>query len=336
MDDATRQKIEQDVKGHPVVLFMKGTPQAPRCGFSATVAGILDELVGEYKSVDVLADSALRDGIKEYSDWPTIPQLYVKGQFVGGCDIVREMYESGELHETLGVKLDAVEPPRIEVSAAAAQALQEALAEASAEEPGGAHYIRVEVASDFQHALSVGTKKPRDVEVRVSSANGAAANVSAANISAANVSAANGGLALLLDRASARRAGGLSIDFVDGPDGPAFKLENPTEPPRVKSLSVKELRAKMQAEPGLKLFDVRAQKEREQALIEGSRLLDREAQQEIMKLDKATPLYFHCHHGGRSQQAAEHYLRQGFKKVFNVVGGIDAYAAEIDKTLPRY
>jgi monothiol glutaredoxin len=316
MDDATRQKIEQDVKGHPVVLFMKGTPQAPRCGFSATVAGILDELVGEYKSVDVLADSALRDGIKEYSDWPTIPQLYVKGQFVGGCDIVREMYESGELHETLGVKLDAVEPPRIEVSAAAAQALQEALAEASAEEPGGAHYIRVEVASDFQHALSVGTKKPRDVEVRVS--------------------AGGSGLALLLDRASARRAGGLSIDFVDGPDGPAFKLENPNEPPRVKSLSVKELRAKMQAEPGLKLFDVRAQKEREQALIEGSRLLDREAQQEIMKLDKATPLYFHCHHGGRSQQAAAFFLSHGFSNVYNVTGGIDAWSLEVDPKVPRY
>ena len=316
MDDATRQKIEQDVKGHPVVLFMKGNPQAPRCGFSATVAGILDELVGEYKSVDVLADSALRDGIKEYSDWPTIPQLYVKGQFVGGCDIVREMYENGELHETLGVKLDAVEPPRIQVSAAAAQALQEALAEASSEEPAGTHFIRIEVASDFQHALSVATKKPRDVEVRVS--------------------AGAGGLALLLDRASARRAGGLSIDYVEGPDGPAFKLENPNEPPRVKSVSVKELQAKMQADAGLKLFDVRAQKEREQAAIAGSRLLDREAQQEIMELDKATPLYFHCHHGGRSQQAAAFFLSHGFSNVFNVTGGIDAWSLEVDPKVPRY
>src|SRR6185436_8108058 len=124
MDDATRQKIDRDVKGHPVVLFMKGTPEAPRCGFSATVAGILDELVGEYKTVDVLADAQIRDGIKEYSDWPTIPQLYVKGEFVGGCDLVREMYENGELHEALGVQLDAVDPPRIVVSEAAAQALQ--------------------------------------------------------------------------------------------------------------------------------------------------------------------------------------------------------------------
>ena len=312
MDDATRQKIEQDIKGHPVVVFMKGTPQAPRCGFSATVAGILDELVGEYKSVDVLADGALRDGIKEYSDWPTIPQLYVKGQFVGGCDIVREMYENGELHETLGVKLDAVEPPRVNVSAAASKALQEALAEASSEEPEGTHYIRVEIAGDFQHALSVGTKKPRDVEVNVS------------------------GLRLLLDRASARRAPGLSIDYVDGPDGPAFKLENPNEPPRVKSVSVKELQAKMKADAGLRLFDVRAQKEREQAAIDGSRLLDREAQQDIMKLDKATPLYFHCHHGGRSQQAAAFFLSHGFSNVYNVTGGIDAWSVEVDPNVPRY
>src|SRR5262245_11224644 len=118
MDEATRQQIEQEVKSHEVVLFMKGTPQAPRCGFSATVAGILDELVGNYKSVDVLADGRIREGIKEYSDWPTIPQLYIKGQFVGGCDLVREMYENGELHEALGVKLDALETPRVNVSAA--------------------------------------------------------------------------------------------------------------------------------------------------------------------------------------------------------------------------
>src|SRR5688572_6982471 len=111
MDQATRQKIEEDVKNNDVVLFMKGTPQAPRCGFSATVAGILDELLGQYKTVDVLSDGKLREGIKEFSDWPTIPQLYVKGQFVGGCDIVREMYENGELHDALGVQLDAVAPP---------------------------------------------------------------------------------------------------------------------------------------------------------------------------------------------------------------------------------
>ncbi len=311
MDEATRQKIEEDVKNNDVVLFMKGTPQAPRCGFSATVAGILDELVGKYKTVDVLADGKLREAIKEYSDWPTIPQLYVKGQFVGGCDIVREMYENGELHETLGLQLEAVEPPRVSVSKAAAGALAEALAEATSQDPSAA-FIRIEVAADYQHSLSVSEKKPRDVQVQVD------------------------GLTLLLDRASARRAGGLSIDYIEGPDGPAFKLENPNEPPRVKSVSVKELQAKMQAEPGLQLFDVRSQKERDQAVIAGSRLLDRAAQQYIQTLDKATPLYFHCHHGQRSQQAAAFFLSHGFSNVYNVSGGIDAWSVEVDPSVPRY
>src|SRR5688572_8952117 len=165
MDEATRKKIEEDVKSNDVVLFMKGNPQAPRCGFSATVAGILDELVGEYKTVDVLSDGRVREGIKEYSDWPTIPQLYVKGEFVGGCDLVREMYETGELQETLGLKAEPVTPPKIEISAAAAQALGEALDEASSQEPGGVHHIRVEIDGDYQHALSVSAKQARDVEV---------------------------------------------------------------------------------------------------------------------------------------------------------------------------
>ena len=311
MDEATRRKIEEDVKNNDVVLFMKGSPQAPRCGFSATVAGILDELVGTYKTVDVLADGKLREGIKEFSDWPTIPQLYVKGQFVGGCDIVREMYENGELHETLGVQLEAVEPPRISVSKGAASALAEALAEARSQEPGE-HFIRDEVAADFQHSLSVSEKKPRDVEVPVE------------------------GLTLLLDRASARRASGLSIDYVEGPDGPAFKLENPNEPPRVKSVTVQELREKMQADASLQLFDVRSQKERDLALIAGSRLLDKAAQQYIQTLDKATPLYFHCHHGQRSQQAAAFFLSHGFSNVYNVSGGIDAWSLEVDPSVPRY
>jgi monothiol glutaredoxin len=89
--------ISKAVTDHPVVLFMKGEPDQPRCGFSATVVQILDHLGVEYAGVDVLQSDALREGIKSYSDWPTIPQLYVKGEFVGGCDIVREMFQSGEL-----------------------------------------------------------------------------------------------------------------------------------------------------------------------------------------------------------------------------------------------
>ncbi len=97
-----KDKIREQVTGHPVVLYMKGTPQFPQCGFSATVAEILKRSgVDDYLAVNVLEDPEIRQGIKAYANWPTVPQLYVKGEFVGGCDILREMYESGELEQVL-------------------------------------------------------------------------------------------------------------------------------------------------------------------------------------------------------------------------------------------
>ena len=93
--------IAKSVADNPVILFMKGVPEEPRCGFSAVTVQILDHLGVDFVGVDVLQSDALRDGIKSFSDWPTIPQLYVKGEFVGGCDIVREMFQSGELKSLL-------------------------------------------------------------------------------------------------------------------------------------------------------------------------------------------------------------------------------------------
>ena len=100
MTDA-RSKIDELVKANDVVLFMKGTALFPQCGFSSRAIAILDRLEANYETIDVLQDPEVRNGIKEYSDWPTIPQLYVKGEFVGGSDIMMEMFESGELQELL-------------------------------------------------------------------------------------------------------------------------------------------------------------------------------------------------------------------------------------------
>jgi monothiol glutaredoxin len=97
---AIEQFIANEVKSNDVVLFMKGTPQFPQCGFSGQVVQILDHLGVNYKGLNVLENAELRDGIKAFSNWPTIPQLYVKGEFVGGCDIVREMFQAGELQQT--------------------------------------------------------------------------------------------------------------------------------------------------------------------------------------------------------------------------------------------
>jgi monothiol glutaredoxin len=93
--------IDNEVKSNDIVLFMKGTPQFPQCGFSGQVVQILDYIGVEYKGINVLADADLRQGIKDYSNWPTIPQLYIKGEFIGGCDIIREMFQSGELQSQL-------------------------------------------------------------------------------------------------------------------------------------------------------------------------------------------------------------------------------------------
>src|SRR5271169_2754441 len=105
MTDANAiDRIKQDITDHTVVLFMKGTPVFPQCGFSAAVVQILTQLGVKFKGIDVLSDPAVRQGIKDFSSWPTVPQLYVKGEFVGGCDIIREMFESGELRELLSTR----------------------------------------------------------------------------------------------------------------------------------------------------------------------------------------------------------------------------------------
>jgi monothiol glutaredoxin len=228
----------------------------------------------------------------------------VKGEFVGGCDIVREMYENGELEQALGLEPQSVELPSVTITSAAAEALSGAI-------EGDDEFVRLKIDSDFQHGLSVGPRQPRDLEVTSS------------------------GIKLLLDRGSARRAEGLKIDYTRGPEGPAFRIENPNEPPRVKNISVQELKSKLAAGP-VELFDVREQKERDVAQIEGARLLDKGAQDHILALDKKTPLYFHCHHGGRSQKAAAFFLSKGFENVYNVSGGIDAWSLEIDPSVPRY
>ena len=104
MDNLIAERIRQDIGANDVVLYMKGSPVFPQCGFSAAVVQVLSHMGVKFKGVDVLQDPGLRQGIKDFSSWPTVPQLYVKGEFVGGCDIVREMFQSGELEDLLKTK----------------------------------------------------------------------------------------------------------------------------------------------------------------------------------------------------------------------------------------
>src|SRR5437763_13029753 len=127
LDSETRKKIEQLVASDSVVLFMKGSRSFPQCGFSASVVNILNTLIPKYTTVNVLSDADVRQGLKEYSDWPTIPQLYVKGELIGGSDIVRSMHEKGELAGKLGVTLAQAAAPALTVTAKALEVLRGAL-----------------------------------------------------------------------------------------------------------------------------------------------------------------------------------------------------------------
>ncbi len=315
LPESTRVRIRELLGNHRVVLFMKGTRLAPQCGFSASVVELLDTWIDDYSTVDVIADAELRDAIKTFADWPTIPQLYVAGEFIGGADILRELADQGELATALGVgDLAATQPrPTITVSEAAAAAIVAAFASPDIE---AGDLLRLAIDARYRNDLSIGPRRPDDVIVE------------------------SRGVVIALDRGSARRAEGVTIDYVETAEGVGFKLDNPAGPQPVRSISATELAQRMAearaAGQTFHLYDVRTEEEVERAFIAGAVLLEPEVADEIALLAHDTPLYFHCHHGIRSQRAAEHFVDRGFRAVYNLVGGIDAWSEQVDPTVPRY
>lgn len=309
LNEQTRSRIQQILDQHPLVLFMKGSRQQPRCGFSAQVVSILDGLGIEYRDIDVLSDPSLRDGIKEFGNWPTIPQLYSKGSLIGGCDIIKQLDESGELLSSLGVdaKASEVAPPTLKLDAAAIAAIREAGQEA---QPG--QQLRMEIRNSGR-SIDMYFDDPRASDVVVE----------------------QGGIRILFDRASARLANGISIEFVPGANG-GFKIDNPNVPGRVRALSATELKGRLDRGEKLRLYDVRSDAERNIAAIAGAQPFDAAARAELEKLPKDTSLVFHCHHGMRSQAAAEAVMQLGFQNVWNLTGGIDAWSQQVDSKVRRY
>jgi len=299
-------RIASLLQQHPVVLFMKGSPQAPRCGFSAATAGVLNELLGDYASVDVLADPEIREGIKAYGNWPTIPQLYVKGELVGGADIVQSMYNNGELQKLFGLPEPDRTLPQLTITDAAAQGIRAALADA---EEG--LVLQLAIDARFHAEFHLAPATPGAIE-----------------------SAANG-ITIQMDVATAQRARGIRIDWVSTPQGEGLAIDNPNAPAALKTLSVRELKTRLDA-GDITLIDVRPPQERALATIaEEFRTFD-EGIDALSRLPKDTALAFLCHSGARSAQAAEHFRSLGFGTVYNVAGGIDAWSREVDATVPRY
>ncbi len=306
LTQSTRDRIEHILAEHPVVLFMKGSRMQPQCGFSATVVGILDRMLPDYHTVDVLADLEIREGVKVYSEWPTIPQLYVRGEFLGGCDLVQQMYRSGDLHTELGVTANAENVPEIRISDAAARVLTEAI---SQHQDG---VIQLVIGANWQHEFRLAEGSSSGVRVTAN------------------------GIELLFDAESAARANGLSIDLSEASGEPEFIIENPNSPQAVRQMTVQELKQSQDAGDALHLYDVREAAEREIAVLPGAKHLTEEVIAEIDALPRDALLVFHCHSGVRSQAAAEYFARQGFSNVRNLAGGIDAWSREIDPEVARY
>lgn len=306
MSSDIEQRIESAIASSKVVLYMKGTRTQPQCGFSATVVGILDNLIPDYATVNVLEDPEIREGIKAYSNWPTIPQLYVDQEFLGGCDVIQQMYNSGQLHETLGLSAVSRTVPTISISDTAATAIKQT----TAQHPGVS--VHLKISPTWQHEFSLAPAQGHEIK------------------------ATSNGIEILFDLDSAARAEGLTLDLTEDGGESGFVINNPNAPPAVNQMTVETLKGLLDNGDAPYLYDVRPADERAIASIAGAKMLDDEAILEIEGLAKDTMLIFHCHHGSRSQQAAEYFRQQGFTNVHNVSGGIDAWSQQIDPSVNRY
>jgi monothiol glutaredoxin len=263
--------------------------------------------VPSFGHVDVLSDPEIREGIKAYGQWPTIPQLYVGGELLGGSDIIEQMLNSGELHQALGLAAPDRTPPTIEISPAAAEAIGRAMAGA---DDGAVLHLSVDPRFNARFEL-----KPASGQEIVAEA---------------------AGLRLHLDLASVPRANGIRIDWVEDPRGAGLAIHNPNAPPPVKAMSVQQLHDHVIA-GSIDVIDVRPAHARALAPFpHPHEVLDEDSRERLEALPKDLPIAFLCHHGQSSRQAAEYFRGLGFHDLHNVEGGIDAWSVEIDPSVPRY
>ncbi|MGY6631981.1 MAG: Grx4 family monothiol glutaredoxin [Wenzhouxiangella sp.] len=295
LDPSVRERIEQQVASHDVVLYMKGTPKMPQCGFSAKTAGMLDSLLaGAYASFNVLEDESIREGIKAFGNWPTIPQLYVKGELIGGCDIVTEMFNAGELHELFGLDKPDRTPPEITITDKAAAKVNEFLAAY----PG--QHLHFTIGSDWDAQFHVGPRQGHEIMTE------------------------SAGITVLMDLATAQRAKGATIDWTESVQGEGLSLDLPGAPPPVKSLTPAELQDRLNAGEHLMVVDTRSETDRQTRPVDFARPLDAALMAELKDADRELPLVFMCNVGVSSQAVAEHYRKQGFTRIYNLDGGVQA------------
>jgi len=300
LDSETRGIIDNLLSTNKVVLFMKGTPQQPQCGFSAKTTAALDMLIPDFMSVNVLDHPTIREGIKEYANWPTIPQLYIDGELIGGSDIVLDMMNSGDLADALGVDKPATIQPTITISDDGIAAMKNALESQS----GG--ILHLQISATWTHQIALDESRDGDICVTVS------------------------GIEFHMDPWTAARADGLKMILEEDLTGTRFIFDNPNAPPPVNQMTVHALKARLDGDDEIILIDVRPEDEHHKDSIDGSRLWDDEMRLIVEALPKDTEIIVHCQIGGRSQALADALRQRGYTNLHNVTGGIKAWAEEID------
>jgi monothiol glutaredoxin len=299
--------IESFIKKNHTALFMKGNKEQPQCGFSRQVVDALNTLTHDYETFDVLSDPEIREAIKKYSSWPTIPQLYIGGEFIGGCDITLDLMAKGQLATLLKVP-KCTQAPSIKLTPSAQGAFQRAIADSASPN----EVVRVVVPANFEHELSFDQAGPQDFLIKL------------------------GDITLAIDPYSAARAANLSIDYVEDKLDGGFAFQNPNCPPPVQEISAQELKDWHDTGKPLLLIDARPEEERKLAHIDFAKPLSSFGPDDLAKIEKEAVVVFHCHHGGRSKRLAEKWRLRGFTKLYNLTGGIAAWSQMVDKNVPNY
>ena len=301
LDSATHKRIQTLLNDHQVVLFMKGNPQQPMCGFSATAVNTLNELLPDYHTVNVLDDPLIREGIKAFSNWPTLPQLYVKGELLGGSDIIRQMYGSGELHQLFGLPEPERSVPNITITDKALDVIKQHVADVEDQ------VLHLEIGPDHNAGFRLDAAGKHDIVAHTK------------------------GLDVHLDPSSAKRAQGIVIDWVSTVQGEGLSLRFPGAQ-QVKSLDVQRLQQHLDKR-SITLIDVRTGALRaNHAALPQARILEDEGYDAFAKLPKDTPIAFICQRGHASQAIAERFTACGFTQIHNVEGGVEAWEAMYQET----
>lgn len=296
MNTETKQIIENLISKNDCVLFMKGTPSHPQCGFSSNTVTIVKELLGDdFITFNVLENNEVREGIKEYGNWPTIPQVYVKSELIGGNDIVTEMYNTGELHSLLNLPQPDRTPAVIKITDKAKENILAGI------ENIGSNVLMLSIDGQFNTRFSI--DKPKGYEVVSEVAD----------------------IKIYMDVGTAKRANGIEIDWVEDLQGAGLVIKNPNEPKPVNQLTIESLRTGIEKGQYTHIYDVRSEEQFNNQNIPGSKRLDKENMQFIESLDKDTELVFVCSVGNTSQGACEFYRKKGYKNINNLVGGVSAW-----------